>query len=394
MYQDAYNTDMITRDIEKELRYVSEQYPVVTIIGPRQAGKTTLAWMVFPQYAYANLELPDLRRLAQDDPQAFFSAFPSPLIIDEIQHVPSLLSYIQVMVDENQQMAQYILTGSQQFHLHEAVSQSLAGRTALLSLYPLSIKELQQSGFELQRDEFLFQGFYPRIYQDQQEPHRAYRNYYQSYVERDVRQIINVRNMLLFDKFVRLLAGRVGQVINLQSLASDVGVSGTTLNEWLSALEASFIIYRLKPFYDNFGKRSIKSPKLYFTDVGLTCYLLGISELYQISRDPLLGSLFENMVVMEAIKTLNNQGKEPNLYFFRDSKQFEVDLLWQKGTELIPIEIKSAMTYHPDLHQKLDSFAKKVSAKKAYLIYAGELEFNKETIDAVHFSKTAQIFLS
>lgn len=383
---------MIDREIANELLFLSKQYPVVTIVGPRQAGKTTLSQKVFPGFHYTNLELPEYRSLAEEDPQAFFRTFPSPLIIDEIQRVPSLLSYIQVQVDKEQKVGQYILTGSHQFQLQQAISQSLAGRSALLTLFPFSIKELSNADLHFSRDEYLFQGFYPRIYKDKQEPNRAYRNYYQTYIERDLRQMSNIRNLNIFDKFIRLLAGRTGQVLNLHSLSSDVGVSSTTLHEWLSLLEASFIIYRLQPYYNNFGKRTIKSPKIYFTDVGLLCYLLGISEIHQVGRDPLIGSIFENMVVIEAIKTLLNQGKETKLFFYRDNNQLEVDLLYQKGHEMIPIEIKSAMTFHPSFRQKLDRICRLMDSSKAYIIYAGEIEIQLENIKIMNYTNTNQIF--
>lgn len=383
---------MINRDISNELLFLSKQYPVVTIVGPRQAGKTTLSQQVFPEYHYVNLELPEWRSLAEEDPRAFFASNSTPLIIDEIQRVPSLLSYIQVQVDKDQKVGQYILTGSHQFQLQQAISQSLAGRSALLTLFPFSIKELSNAGLHYTRDEYLFQGFFPRIYQDHQEPNRSYRYYYQTYIERDIRIMSNIHNLNLFDKFIRLLAGRTGQVLNLHSLSSDVGVSSTTLHEWLSLLEASFIIYRLQPYYDNFGKRAIKSPKIYFTDVGLLCYLLGISEIHHVGRDPLIGGLFENMVVMEAIKTLLNQGKEPTLFFFRNNNQLEVDLLYQNGRNLVPIEIKSSMTFHPSFRQKLDRICSIVNASQAFILYAGELEIQQENVKIMHYTNTNQIF--
>lgn len=383
---------MIQRDLEPELHNLAAQYPVVTVTGPRQAGKTTLARMAFPAYNYCNLELPELRRLAESDPQAIFAGYPPPVIIDEIQRVPSLLSYIQVMADANDKKGQFILTGSHHFLLHEAVSQSLAGRTALLTLLPLSIKELSQAGLNFSRDEYILRGFLPRIHKDQLEPNKAYRNYYQTYVERDLRLVSNIRNLAQFEKFLHLLAGRIGQAVNLHSLANDVGVSWTTLNEWLSVLEASYIIYRLKPYYENFGKRIIKAPKLYFVDVGLAAYLLGISELYQVPRDPLLGSLFENMVVIEALKTRMNLGLDPNLFYFRDNNRNEVDLLYKKGRELIPIEIKAAMTHQHSLAKNLAYFQSLTGAGRGYLVYAGEMGFETGAVSVINFRDTHRIF--
>jgi predicted AAA+ superfamily ATPase len=383
---------MFKRDIEKELIYLATQYPVITIIGPRQAGKTTLSRLIFPDYHYCNLELPELRQLADSDPKAFFYTYPPPIILDEIQRVPSLLSYIQVMADESDKKGQFILTGSHQSKLHEAVTQSLAGRTALLTLLPLSIHELSQSGLTFNRDSYLLNGFLPRIYKDQLDPTRTYRNYFQTYVERDLRQISNIRNLNDFEKFIYMLAGRIGQLLNLQSISNDLGVASATLKEWISILEASSIIYLLKPYFENFGKRIIKSPKLYFTDVGLATYLLGITENTQLQRDPLIGNLFENLVVIEALKTRMNLGMDANLYFYRDNNQNEVDLIYKKGRELIPIEIKSAMTYADSLHKNIDYFQKIAGSTEGYLIYAGDLEIHKENLSMLNFTHTHMVF--
>ncbi|MEA3446314.1 MAG: DUF4143 domain-containing protein, partial [Bacteroidota bacterium] len=261
-----------------------------------------------------------------------------------------------------------------------AISQSLAGRTALLTLLPFSIEEIKQynlAGFS--RDKYIYTGFLPRIYDQQQEPGMAYRNYLQTYIERDVRQLLNLKDLITFEKFLRLLAGRTGQLINLNSLANDTGVSTTTISHWLSVLEASFIIFRLTPYYENFGKRMIKSPKLYFYEPGLVCYLLGIEDERQVSRDPLMGSLFENMIVIEAVKARLNQGMDANLYFFRDSNKNEVDLLYKKGHELYPIEIKSSMTWHNDFTRNIRRFNTITGNKtKGCVVYSGELQFNSK----------------
>ena len=242
------------------------------------------------------------------------------------------------------------------------------------------------------RDEYIFNGFLPRIYKDKMEPSKAYRNYYQTYIERDLRQLSNIRSLTRFEKFIHLLAGRIGQVINLNSLANDVGVSSTTLNEWLSVLEASFIIYRLKPYYENFGKRMVKTPKLYFTDIGLAAYLLGINDISQVSRDPLIGNLFENLVVIEALKSRMNKGLDPNLFFYRDNNQHEVDLLYKKGRMLIPIEIKSALTYNESLSKNIEYFQSLSGSTEGYLIYSGELEIKKSNISVMNFKNTQQIY--
>ncbi len=384
---------MILRQIARELTATANEFPVVTIIGPRQAGKTTLARMQFPNHAYANLEAPDIRLLATSDPHSFFSQFPPPVIIDEIQRVPELLSTIQILADSSHQRGQYILTGSHQLRLQEAVAQSLAGRTALLRLLPLSISELKATGITHTRDEFIYQGFMPRLYNEKVNPTRLYRNYCQTYIERDIRQMINLRRLIDFENFMRLLAGRVGQILNLSSLSNDIGVSSTTLKEWLSVLEASHTIFRLNPYFENFGKRIIKSPKIYFTDVGLASYLLGIESPALATRDPLIGNLFENMVVIEALKARLNAGKEPELYFYRDNKGNEVDLLFRQNRQLIPIEIKSAMTFNPEFAKGIALFQKIASStQKGYVIYAGNLTPELSHASVLHFTDVDRVF--
>ena len=384
---------MISRQISSELSATAAEYPVVTIIGPRQAGKTTLARRQFPDHAYANLEAPEIRLLAMSDPRAFFSQFPPPVIIDEIQRVPELLSVIQVLADDSRLRGQFILTGSHQMRLQEAVSQSLAGRTALLRLLPLSISELEAAGITCARDEYIHQGFMPRLYGENVNPTRLYRNYCQTYIERDIRQMINIRRLTDFEHFMRLLAGRVGQVLNLSALASDLGVSSTTLKEWLSVLEASHAVFRLNPYFENFGKRIIKSPKVYFTDVGLASYLLGIESPTHAARDPLIGGLFENMVVIEALKSRLNAGKTPELYFYRDNKGNEVDLLFRQNRQLIPIEIKSAMTFNTEFVKGITRFRKIApAAQKGYIVYAGDLTPDLPDAKVLRFAEVGKIF--
>ncbi len=385
---------MVTREISSELLELTNSYPVVTITGPRQAGKTTLSRMSFPNFNYSNLEHPEIRHLAETDPNAFFKQFKKPVIIDEIQRVPQLLSYIQVIVDENRKPGSFILTGSHQLSLSAAISQSLAGRTALLKLLPFSIKELSSQHVNTERDTLLTTGFLPRIYDQKLSPFKAYRNYFQTYVERDLRQQIQVKNLVNFENFVKILAGRISQVLNLNSISNDLGVSSTTLSEWLSVLEASYIVFRLYPYYENFGKRVVKSPKIYFTEVGLASYLLGIETTGQMSRDPLLGHLFENMVVVEALKSRLNKGLDPNIYFYRDNNKNEVDLIFQEKRKLIPIEIKSAMTFNDKMLKNIRFFQKLNTGKngKGYLVYAGNLPFQKDESEVLNFTETYRIF--
>lgn len=378
---------MFKREIEIELKGLAKGYPVVTVIGPRQSGKTTLVQYAFPEKKYANLEFPDIRAMALTDPRAFLEQFPDGAILDEIQRAPELLSYIQPIVDQKDKKGMFILTGSHQLELQEAISQSLAGRTALLTLLPMNLTELQTAGFKLSIDEWILKGGYPRIYKDSLDPTKAYRNYFQTYVERDLRQLIQIKDLLQFERFVHIIAGRTGQVINMQEIGGEVGLSSHTVKHWISILEASFIVFRLPPYFENFGKRIIKSPKLYFNDVGLAAYLLGIQNEIQLSRDPLRGNLFENAIVLELKKYLLNHGLDPSLFYYRDVQKNEVDVIYKKGHELIPIEIKSSKTYHPDFANKLQYF-QSIAGKKApqaFLIYAGEAEQKIQTIHLLNF---------
>lgn len=364
---------MIEREIANKLRHLVTTFPVVTIEGPRQSGKTTLARMVFPDYAYANLEDSATRRLAERDPQAFFEKFPCPAIIDEIQRVPDLLSAIQSEVDRRGGNGLFVLTGSHQPRLREGVSQSLAGRTALLTLLPFSIRELGSAGIVLERDEYMFKGFLPAVYDRNQDPNDAYEAYYRTYVEKDVRQLINVSHQSEFELFLRLLAGRVGQIVNLEAMSGEVGVSATTLKEWLSVLEASFVVFRLQPYYNNFGKRFVKSPKIYFTDVGLAVHLLDISNSAQVARDPLIGGLFENLVVVEALKARLNRGLRAGLYFIRGKSGSEIDLVVEEARRIHGIEIKSSKTPDDSFAESMNRFIKSVAPLESKsVVYSGE----------------------
>jgi predicted AAA+ superfamily ATPase len=325
-----------------------------------------------------NLENPETRQFATDDPKAFLRQYSDRTIFDEIQRAPHLLSYLQEIVDQNKVNGQFVLTGSHQLLLREAVTQSLAGRTGVLHLLPLSIAELHEAKIDFDTpSEYIFQGFLPRIYDQHQRPHTAYANYFQTYVERDVRLLIKLKDVVLFEKFMKLLAGRVGQIINYQSLSSDVGVDGMTIKAWLSILEASFVIFRLPPYFENFGKRVIKTPKIYFTDTGLLCYLLGIERIDQVGRDPLIGNMFENLVVLEALKARHNQGLTPNLYFYRDNQGHEIDLLHKQGSELLGVEIKSASTWNASFKKALQHFDQKLKPlAKRVVVYSGKaMEF-------------------
>jgi predicted AAA+ superfamily ATPase len=365
---------MIPRRLQPEFQAQLAEYPIVTLLGPRQAGKTTLVKSVLPGYAYVSLENPDSRALATEDPRAFLKQYPSNVIFDEIQRVPHLLSYLQGIVDENKTNGQFVLTGSHQLQLRESIGQSLAGRTSILHLLPLSIGELSDAGVVFDDvSHYLFQGFLPRVFDQNQRPHIAYASYFQTYIERDVRLLIKLKDITLFEKFMKLLAGRVGQIVNYESLGNDTGVDGKTIREWLSILEASYIIFRLPPYFENFGKRVIKTPKIYFTDTGLLCYLLGIERIEQVTRDPLIGHLFENLVFLEALKTRYNHGLTSNLYFYRDNQGHEIDLLLKHGAKLAGVETKSASTWSASFKRGLDHFHQKVHPLSTRaVIYSGE----------------------
>ena len=383
---------MIPRKIMRRVCELARTFPVVTIEGPRQSGKTTLAKMAFPEYTYANLEDTATRKLAETDPRGFLAKFRAPAIIDEIQRVPSLLSDIQVEVDKKGGSGLYVLTGSHQPRLKAGVSQTLAGRTALVTLLPLSIEELNGVGIVLSRDEYILRGFLPAIYDRGQNPVDAYEAYYRTYVERDVRQLVNITHQGEFELFLRLLAGRVGQVVNLEAMSGDVGVSSTTLKEWLSVLEASFVVFRVAPYYNNFGKRFVKSPKVYFTDVGLAAHLLDLSSAEQVSRDPLLGGLFENMVMAEALKARYNAGRDGRIYYMRDKVGSEIDLVVENQRRLTFIEIKSAQTPNDSMAANIRVLRKTTGAgEKAYVVYSGESWPLRDGDGFVNFRETATL---
>lgn len=387
-------TNMITREILSELKLLLGEYPIVTILGPRQSGKTTLVRDILTGYQYSNLEDPEIRQFATDDPKAYLAQFRSKTIIDEIQRVPELLSYLQVLVDTEKVNGRFILTGSHQLKLQESITQSLAGRTAILTLLPLSISEILSAGFNSGSfEEYCYKGFLPKVYDQNIRSKTVHSNYYQTYVEQDARQLINLKNLSLFEKFLKLVAGRVGQIFDASSIANDVGVDAKTISHWISILEASFILFKLPAYFENFGKRVIKSPKYYFMDVGLLTFMLGIEKKEQISRDPLVGNIFENLVVLECIKERYNQGKLANLYYFRDSNGNEVDLLFQNGRELVAIEIKSAATYSKKQLKGLKKFSE-VSNKcsKSYLVYNGDDIDLSDNTSLINFRNTFKVF--
>lgn len=381
--------------MQKELEKAAKKLPIVTVLGPRQSGKTTLVKQTFPNKPYVNLESIHVKELALSDPISFLELYPEGAILDEIQEVPQLLSYIQVRVDASNRKGEFILTGSHQLELNAAISQSLAGRVAILHLLPLSLEELMMAGIEKSVDTTLYEGCYPRVHADQLNPTKTYASYVRTYLERDIRMILQVHNLDLFQKFMVLAASRVGQIFNKDSIAGEVGVSSKTIGHWLSILEACYIVYRLPPYFENFGKRAVKSPKIYFCDVGLVAYLLGIETVEQMARDPLRGHLFENLVVNELMKARFNQGLDPRLYFYQITGRSEVDLIYQKGHELIPIEVKSTRTFNPSLISGIKNFQKIIPDRcvHPHLIYSGDEEMKIGDIQLLNYRHTAKIVL-
>lgn len=377
------------------------EYFSVSIFGPRQCGKTTLAKNLFPSFSYANLEDMNVRSLAKNDPEEFFTRFPEPVIIDEIQRVPELLSTVQVRIDKNQKKGQYLITGSQQISLKSSITQSLAGRTAIVQILPLSISELYSANIKLDRDSQLVSGFMPFLYAETgHSPFEYYKNYVNTYLERDIVQIAAVHDLIRFEKFMRLLAGRVGQLVNNSTLATEVGVSSTTIGSWLSILEASHVIYTLKPWFKNRNSQVVKTPKVYFCDTGLVSYLLGIETPEQMIRDPLLGNIFENFVVIEALKTRLNLGLEPNLYFFRNSNGLEIDLILQEQNKLKLFEIKSGKSLNDEFCRNMKNFSAKYNEEiasdstKGTVIYSGETYESYKDFGFYNFSNIPQLFES
>ena len=364
----------------------ARRYPVVTVTGPRQAGKTTLCRAAFPTLPYLNLERPDTREFARSDPQGLMRSVADGAVIDEVQRVPELLSWIQVAVDARPRPGTFILTGSHSFDLMGAVAQSLAGRTALLHLLPMSIVELRMAGLPSGADRVIHAGGYPRIHADGLDPAVAMADYFATYVERDLRQLVELRQLEPFRRFVRLAAGRVGQLLNLHSLAADAGVTDPTARAWIGLLEASFIVRLLPPWFANIGKRLTKSPKLYFCDTALAAWLIGINEQSQLATHPLRGALFENLVVMEFVKHAANRGEPVALHHFRDGAGLEVDLVVEQGLapgKLGLVEVKSGQTVHGDALRALHRVAALLGDRVArqMLVYGGNEDFVREGVE-------------
>ena len=370
----------IPRILCKELKRSAKEYPVLAILGPRQSGKTTLAKKTFPKKQYISLEDLENRKFALEDPKGFLENYKTNVIIDEVQRVPNLLSYIQIAVDKNRQPGRYILTGSNQFLLEEKITQSLAGRVSLLRLLPLSLQELKPSKAIKTVEEMIFTGFYPQLHVETVRVSRWFSNYVDTYVNKDVRLIKNISNLSQFNTFLLMCAGRVGQLLNMQSLSNDCGISQNTIKSWLSVLENSFILRTLKPYHKNFNKRLTRTPKIFFYDSGLLCYLLSIKKPQEIVTHALKGALFENFVFMELEKYFFNLGEKPPLYFWRNKNGQEIDFLIDEKV-LKAVEAKSSQTLSSDFFKNIEYFSKITNCKfKPYLLYTGtDRQIRKKT---------------
>lgn len=381
---------MITRVLQSKLQYLATKYPFVAVTGPRQAGKSTLAKMAFPDYQKVSLEDLDNRAFAKEDPRGFISTYPDKIILDEVQRVPSLLSYLQTYTDDRHKSGMYILTGSQNMNLMESIDQTLAGRVGLLTLMPFAHKELRKAGWMPESlNEIIFKGCFPRIYDFGMEAEDYYPSYIKTYIQRDVRELKDIGDLTVFTKFVKLCAGRIGQLLNKSSLAVECGVSSPTIDSWLSVLEASCIIHFLRPDYNNFSKRLVKSPKLYFCDTGLACSLLDIRSAAQLTTHYMRGNLFENLVINEFLKADYNQGIEPNLSFWRDNVGHEVDLIATVSDIQHAYEIKSGATYSQDYFKGLEFWANLSGAPSELrtVIYGGETNMQRSNGNLISWSE-------
>jgi len=365
----------LERKMAPRLKKLSVQFPVIGILGPRQSGKTTLAKALFPQHKYINLEELDTRRFAAEDPRRFLKAIGDPgAILDEIQRVPELLSYIQAHVDEWQKPGFFILTGSENILLNQHISQTLAGRIALTTLLPLSIGELQKASLlPSDVDEIMFRGFYPSLYSKKMDSKEWIQSYIQTYIERDVRHLKQIADLSLFQKFLQLCAGRVGQLLDMTSIGSDCGITTHTVRSWLSVLEATYVIFLLHPHHKNFSKRLIKTPKLYFYDSAIACHLLTIQTPKELATHYLRGGLFESMILADLLKQRLNAGLSPNLYFWRDKSGHEIDCILEHGSTLTPIEIKSGETLNSDFFTSLTKWNEIAgqNSENSYVVYGG-----------------------
>ena len=377
---------MYNRELKTKLLELSQTWSIISVTGPRQSGKTTLCKMAFPEYEYVNLERATTRALVEQDIEGFLLQYPNGLIIDEAQNLPELFSVLQVVVDENKSL-RYVLSGSSDFLLMQNISQSLAGRVAVMRLLPLSLSEL---GADTSEDvnEQMWCGFYPAVWGDKKDPHTVYDSYVATYIQKDIRQIVNIKDLTLFRRFLTLVATRVGTEFVASSIATELGIDYKTIQSWMSILETSYTAFLLHPFYRNIGKRLTKTPKVYFYDVGLVCYLLGIETAQQLAHHPLRGAIFENMVVCDMLKERYNKGLDKNIMFYRD-KVREVDILQEEAGRMHAYEVKVAERFHSDFTKSLDYLKAllKDDLLSMNIVYTGE----NKSVGSIHLKNYKDI---
>jgi uncharacterized protein len=381
---------MIPRKITKEILQLKKEFPIVTILGPRQSGKTTLAKDIFKKYKYVSLEDPDMRELVQDDPRGFLEEYNKNVIIDEVQRAPEFFSYLQTHVDKIKQNGSFIITGSHNYLLMENISQSLAGRTGIVTLLPLSMEELAKDDTR-NLNKTIFTGFYPRIFDQNIRPNSFYKSYLNTYLERDIRMIKNISSYSSFLKFLKLIAGRCGQILNIKTVAEDSGIAYHTAESWISILETSYIIFKLQPFHKNFNKRIIKSPKIFFYDTGLLCHLLGIRKKEEITNHYLKGNIFENFIISDLIKFDYNQGNLNSFYFWQDTNKNEIDLIIENGEDTKALEIKAGSTIRSELFKNLLTWEKLQKKTKTFLFYGGDMNMKKKGTKILNWKDLIQI---
>lgn len=385
---------LIPRSAEGTIRQLASQYPVVAVTGPRQSGKTTLVRSLFSDRPYVSLEDLDQRDFAIEDPRRFLARFPDGAVLDEVQRTPDLFSYIQTRVDEDRRQGLFILTGSQQFDLLSRITQTLAGRVALVPLLPFTWSELRQVGQAPDvLEDLLFNGLYPPVHDRGLDPGIWYGNYIRTYVERDVRQMVNVQDLSTFQRFIRMCAARSGQLLNLSGLAGECGISHNTARAWVSVLEASYIVHLLQPHHQNFNKRLVKTPKLYFYDPGLAAWLLGLQSVEQLTIHPQRGALFETWVLSELLKARFNRALASNLYFWRDRSGHEVDVVIEQGPTLVPVEVKSGQTVVPDFFESLKSWTKIAgeAGGRPWLVYGGDQRQSRSSAEVLPWREIEEL---
>lgn len=382
---------MIQRNAESKLLHLSRQFKAVALVGPRQSGKTTLAKHVFGDKPYVSLENPDIRRFALEDPRSFLGQFPEGAILDEAQRAPDLFSYLQQILDEDDATGKFIITGSNNFLLQESISQSLAGRIAYLFLLPFAISELPGRDI-INLQKLIFKGLYPPVYDQPVDPDKWYSDYIRTYIERDVRQLKNITDLNVFERFLRLCAGRIGQLLNMSNLAIETGVDSKTIASWIGILESGFILYRLQPHHNNFNKRIVKMPKLYFYDTGLACALLGIHNPQQLSYHHMTGSLFENLIISELLKSRYNKAKNINLFFWRDNVGHELDIMIENSNGLFPVEIKYGKTITPEFFKGLLFWHKISNTQNGSIVYGGDVAQKRSNgVEIIPWNKSGEL---